>query len=284
MSVWESPAKVNLSLEVGPRESNGYHPLRSLVMCVDWCDLIRFEEADEDQLVITGADQRDAFLELERENLIWRAIGTQRKPDGHPQLHIELDKSIAVAAGLGGGSSNAAAALAAWADLTGSEVSAESAQEVGSDVSFFLRGGLQRMEGFGERLTKVKTNPELAVAVVVPPFELNTGDVYQRWDRLGEPKGPSIDGRQLPPPLRELGPFRNDLTAAAIEMRPELGDYIQDLRERWSQPVLMSGSGPALYSWFADEGEAEGAIAVAPKDARSSSAARPRPNGVDRIE
>ncbi len=279
MSVWESPAKVNLSLEVGPPESNGYHPLRSLVMCVDWYDLIRFEEADEDQLVITGAD-----LPEDGENLIWKAIGTQRKPGGRPQLHIELEKSIAVAAGLGGGSSNAATALAAWADLSGAEPEVEAAQRVGADVSFFLQGGFQRMEGFGERLTKLRERPEIAMAIVVPPFEMPTADVYRAWDRAGEPKGQSLDGRQLPPPLRNFGPLRNDLLPAALLLKPELGDFIDDLRERWGQPIVMSGSGPALFSWFGDIAEAESAIAAAPSEARSRMATRPRWYGVDRIE
>jgi len=279
VSVWESPAKVNLSLEVGPPEAAGYHPLRSLAMCLDWCDLIRFEEADEDQLVIRGADLPDGG-----ENLIWKAISSKRKPEGRPQLSIELEKSIAVAAGLGGGSSNAAAALMAWADLNGTEVTTDDAAAIGADVPFFLTGGLRLLEGYGERLTKVKAQPELAMAIVVPPFELATADVYRAWDRAGEPKGKSLDGRQLPPPLRGLGPLRNDLTPAAIELRPELGDFIDDLRDRWGQQVLMSGSGPALFSWFADAGEAEGALAAAPKEARAVRAARFRPLGVDRVE
>ena len=279
MSVWESPAKVNLSLEVGPLAANGYHPVRSLAMSLDWCDLIRFEEADEDELVISGADLPDGG-----ENLIWKAIGTKRKPDGRPQLHIELEKSIAVSAGLGGGSSNAATTLAAWADMTGGEASLEEAAGIGADVAFFLKGGLQWMEGYGERLTNSKVRPELAVAVVVPPFELATREVYERWDRLGEPKGPSLDGRQLPPSLRALGPFRNDLTPAAVDLRPELGDFIEDLRQRWGQPVMMTGSGPALFTWLSDVGEAESAIDAAPRESRSVRAAHLRPIGVDRIE
>ena len=176
-----------------------------------------------------------------------------------------MEKSIAVSAGLGGGSSNAATALAAWADLTGGEASLEAAAGIGADVAFFLKGGLQWMEGYGERLTNSKERPELAVAVVVPPFELATRDVYQRWDRLGEPKGPSLDGRQLPPSLRGLGPFRNDLTPAAVDLRPELGDFIEDLSQRWGQPVMMTGSGPALFTWLSDVGEAESAVDAAPR-------------------
>jgi 4-diphosphocytidyl-2-C-methyl-D-erythritol kinase len=249
-------------------------------MAVDWCDLLRFEEADEDELVITG----NADLPDGGENLIWRAIGTKRKPDGRPQLRIELEKTIAVGAGLGGGSSNGAAALAAWADLTGTTTSNADAAQVGADVAFFLQGGLQWMGGFGEQLTREKTRPELALAIVVPPFELATVDVYKKWDELGEPKAQSLDGRQLPPSLRSLGPFRNDLTPAAIALRPELGDFLDDLRQRWGQPPLMTGSGPALFGWFFDQSEAESAATAAPSAARSVRAARPRWSGVERVD
>jgi 4-diphosphocytidyl-2-C-methyl-D-erythritol kinase len=279
MSLWEAPAKVNLSLEVGPPAANGYHPLRSLVLAVDWCDLLTFEEADDDELVITGADLPEGG-----ENLVWKAIGSKRKPDGRPQLRINLEKTIPIAAGLGGGSANAAAALAAWADLMGTTATAADASLVGADVAFFLNGGLQWMEGFGEKLTKEKSQPELAIAVVVPDYELATVDVYKAWDRMGEPKGPSFEGRDLPPSLRGLGPFRNDLTPAALAIRPELGDFMDDLRSRWGQPVLMTGSGPGLFGWFPDIDEAEGAARTAPSSARASKAARPRPIGVDRVD
>ncbi len=97
MSVWEAPAKVNLSLEVGPRDESGKHQLRSLVQCLEWFDRLTFEEDDEDRLIIDGADLPD-----DGENLVWKAIQELRQ--GHlPQLVIRLEKKIPVAAGLGGG-------------------------------------------------------------------------------------------------------------------------------------------------------------------------------------
>lgn len=280
MSVWEAPAKVNLSLEVGPRDATGLHPLRSLVLCLDWCDRLRIEETEEDRLQVVGADLPD-----DGENLVWKAVSAIRKGN-RPQLDIVLEKSIPVAAGLGGGSSDAAATLAAVADLTGQSDDAirTAAVQVGADVALFLRGGLQRMEGYGERVERVRTDPEFSVAVAVPPFELNTAEVYDRWDRLDGPLGSELDGRALPPTLRALGPLRNDLTPAATDLYPGLSDFISDLSNRWEQPVMMSGSGPALFGLFPDLSEAGDAAASVPPDCRQRQAARPRQNGVVRID
>lgn len=280
MSVWEAPAKINLSLEVGPRGATGLHPLRSLVLCIGWTDVLHFEESDEDHLQVVGADLPD-----DGENLVWKAVAAIRR-GSRPQLHIRLEKSIPVAAGLGGGSSDAAATLAALADLTGrdDEAMRSAAVEVGADVALFLTGGLQRMEGYGEHLTREKATPDFAVAVAVPPFELETSRVYERWDSLDEPTGPEVEGRRLPPSLRLLGPLRNDLTPAAVDLQPELADFIAELSGTWEQPVLMSGSGPALFGLFADLDEATGAAAAVPSAYRQRQAAAPRSNGVERID
>ncbi|MGH8958073.1 MAG: 4-(cytidine 5'-diphospho)-2-C-methyl-D-erythritol kinase [Acidimicrobiia bacterium] len=280
MSVWEAPAKVNLGLEVGPREATGLHPLRSLVLCVDWTDVLHFDESDEDHLQISGADLPD-----DGENLVWKAVAAIRQGN-RPQLQITLEKSIAIAAGLGGGSSDAAASLAAVADLMGRGEDAirAAALEVGADVSLFLRGGLQLMEGYGEHLTKEKTFPDFSVAIAVPPFELETSRVYTRWDELDQPRGREVEGRRLPPSLRLFGPLRNDLTPAAIDLQPELADFIVELSSTWEQPVMMSGSGPALFGLFPDASEATDAAASAPASCRHRAAASPRSNGVERID
>ncbi|HJU52587.1 MAG TPA: 4-diphosphocytidyl-2C-methyl-D-erythritol kinase [Acidimicrobiia bacterium] len=280
MSVWEAPAKVNLSLELGPRQATGLHPLRSLVLCIDWNDVLHFEESDEDHLQVVGADLPD-----DGENLVWKAVSAIRR-GSRPQLSIRLEKSIAVAAGLGGGSSDAAATLSAVADLTGrdSEAIRSAAVEVGADVALFLTGGLQWMEGYGDRLTRAKAIPDFALAVAVPPFELETARVYERWDYLDDPRGLEIEARRLPPSLRPLGPLRNDLTPAAIDLQPELADFIAELSGTWEQPVLMSGSGPALFGLFPDLGEAADAAAAVPSSYRQRHAAGPRANGVERID
>ena len=156
---------------------------------------------------------------------------------------------------------------------------------MGSDVPFFLVGGTAWIEGKGERISEARIDVDSwALALAVPDFELRTEDVYQAWDRLDGPNGPVLEGRTLPPALREHGPLRNDLTPAAIASRSEMGDWIEELSETWERPVAMSGSGPALFAFFADIDEAEGAVRSLPKSFRASRAVLPRRTGVVRID
>jgi 4-diphosphocytidyl-2-C-methyl-D-erythritol kinase len=263
-------AKINLGLRVGEPREDGYHPLVSLAQSIDWTDTMSLDLADEDGFDVTGAD-----LPAGSDNLAWRAVEAVR--DGWvPSLHLTLDKDIAEAAGLGGGSADAALGLVlATTVLRGDPAAAVAmAPRIGADVPFCLSGGTAWMEGIGERITRIATPDDHWYALVVPPFELPTPAVYGRWDELGGPTGPEVDGRDLPVSLRDHGPLRNDLQPAAVSLQPALGDWIADLGSRWSQPVLMSGSGPTLFGFFATEAEARDAIGAAP-DARATRAARP---------
>jgi len=279
MSDWEAPAKLNLSLQVASPDISGLHPIRSLVQTIEWSDLLTFEEGDEDRLEVVGAD-----LPHGGDNLVWKAISALRAATGmkQPFLDIHLTKSVAVAAGLGGGSSDAAAALFAAARICKvSPVVAEAiAPTVGADVPFLMTGGTSWMEGYGEKLSAVRVESDYAVVVVVPPFELTTAEVYSTWDRLDGPLGTEVTGRRLPPAFRDLGPLRNDLTTAAMALAPELADWVADLSGLFDRPVFMTGSGPGLFSYFADDDEAASAARVAPKAARATVAARPRLRGV----
>lgn len=276
-----APAKVNFSLLLRSVDANGYHPLRSLTQALDWGDTLDVDAHDEDILEIHGADD----LPTDGSNLVWKAISAVSC--ARPRLHIRLTKRVPAAAGLGGGSSDAAAALRIAQELCRlrDEEILAAAPGVGADVTFFFTGGTAWMEGYGERITRV--DPPLqgfAVGIVVPPFELPTPDVYRRWDVLGGPEGVEVTGRGLPPALRELGPIRNDLTPAAIDVRPELGDWMRDLAERWERPVALSGSGPSVFGWFADEDEAMAAVGEVSGEARAAQAAGLLSTGVARLD
>lgn len=274
MSRWEAPAKLNLWLRVAPPADGGYHPVDSLVQTVELCDVLEIAEGEEDRLEVDGAE-----LPTDGDNLVWRAVEALGPP--RPALHLRLVKRIPVCAGLGGGSSDAAAALLAVAELTGRPRAAVAgrAASVGADVPYFLTGGTAHMSGFGERIEPAERLEGFAVALVVPPFELATPEVYRRWDELEGPVGPELSGRGLPPALRTHAPLVNDLTPAATDLRPELADWIADLSGIWGRPVGMSGSGPSLFACFADLDEAAAGAAEAPPAARAAVAADLRSTG-----
>ncbi|MBI5157372.1 MAG: 4-(cytidine 5'-diphospho)-2-C-methyl-D-erythritol kinase [Acidimicrobiia bacterium] len=252
-------AKVNLSLRVRPRDDSGYHPLRSLVQSVGWSDRLTLLVAADDAFTIDGD------LPAEEDNLAWRAVEAVRTEAAtRSRWSLHLHKRIAVAAGLGGGSADAAAGLVAATRLlrTPAGTAERLAPALGSDVPFCLVGGTAWMEGRGEILTTVPLRPDYAVAIAVPPFELATAAVYRHWDEMEGPTGPVIGGRSLPPSLRGFDDVGNDLLPAALDVRPDLGDWMDDLAERWDRPLLLSGSGPACFAFFADEEEAESAVAA----------------------
>jgi 4-diphosphocytidyl-2-C-methyl-D-erythritol kinase len=276
--IYESPAKLNLALLVDAPRSDGYHPLQSLVQTIEWLDLLQVDEADEDALVVEGAD-----LDPE-DNLVTRAVEAMRSRGRVPPLDIRLEKRIPQGAGLGGGSSNAAATLTAAAAI--SKLPHTLAEEVGpslgSDVTLFFKGGSLLVTGVGEELESVPPLSGFAVAVAVPVFEMSTPEVYRRWDELEGPIGEEITPRLLPPALREGIPIRNDLTPAAFDLEPELADFVADLRALWGRPVMMTGSGSACFALFADLDEAEGAADAIASRCRAVVGAGLRPRGVAR--
>jgi len=268
-------AKVNLSLRVRPPRRDGMHPIRSLAQSADWADEMSLEVVDgDDAFVLCGAD-----LAADRDNLAWRAVSAMRF-GRWPPVRLQLDKSIPVAAGLGGGSADAAVGLALGAEVFGRspDDAVAAAAGLGADVAFCLSGGAAILEGIGDEVTRLPCGSDFVLAIIVPPFELATPAVYRRWDELDGPAGPGIAAGHLPVSLREQAPLGNDLQPAAVDLAPDLGDWISDTASAWGQPVAMSGSGPSLFSFFGSAEEATGAIDVV-GGARSSVAAYPVPVG-----
>jgi 4-diphosphocytidyl-2-C-methyl-D-erythritol kinase len=279
VTIYESPAKMNLALLVQPPRTDGYHPIESLVQTIEWADELVVEEAEEESVVIEGAD-----IDPD-DNLVVRALRAIRGLGSVPRLDIRLDKRIPTGAGLGGGSSNAAATLLAATEAGSLPASSASvaAPTIGADVPLFLVGGTMMVSGIGEVVESLQ--PPLsgfAVAIAVPPFEMATVEVYRRWDLMEGPVGEVIDGRSLPPGLRDGMPIRNDLTPAAIDIEPTLADFMADLRAQWGVPVAMTGSGSGCFGFFADSAEATDAAASVSSMCRGSTGAPLRSNGVSR--
>lgn len=270
---FEAFAKINLGLIVHP-PTDGLHPIDALNMSVSWADRLGLDVADTDVLDIEGPVPTD------HTNLAWRAVTAVRGGATRP-LRLTLRKQIPVAAGLGGGSADAAAALAAAGKVfdTDDEALFELSASLGSDVPFSFIGGLAVVGGVGEEVIPLPPADGFALAIAVPPFDLSTADVYRAWDELDDPEGPVLDGSRLPPPLRDYAPLRNDLYAAAVHIRPELDEWRAELAARWGRAVILTGSGPSLFAFFVDRDEAESAVAEVPPGLRAANAVIPVPEG-----
>jgi 4-diphosphocytidyl-2-C-methyl-D-erythritol kinase len=254
-------AKINLTLSVGPRGADGYHPIASLILRVGLSDelVVAFADRGPDTLSVTGLPGCPV-----EGNLVLRAFSAVRRRIGHdlPPLAAHLDKRIPMAAGLGGGSSDAAAAIEAaevmWGVGLAPQIRAEIELELGADVPFFARGGAAALVGGrGEQVQRLKAPAlEPGIILVTPPFGLSTAQVFARFDELEPPQArdqPSIEeALSDPAPLRDA----NDLWPAAVSVEPRLAQ-IRDELERFTQaPWMMSGSGSTLFSLHPSPGEA----------------------------
>lgn len=275
-----APAKLNLNLLVSRLDDTGFHPLRSLVQTIEWCDVLDAEEADSDELELVGIEVPDGG-----DNLVLKALTGLRARIEIPPVGFRLEKRIPPEAGLGGGSADAAAALIAGCDIVGAdhEKAKLVAPGIGADVAFPIVGGTAELTGYGEIIETIPHLDGMAVAVVVPEFGLSTPEVYRRWDELGEPVGFEVPDRFLPPTLRHSYPIRNDLYRAAVDVEPALGDFVSDTARMWDTAVMMTGSGSACFGFFPSEEEAVLAAAAVP-NTRAATGAASRPRGVERVE
>jgi 4-diphosphocytidyl-2-C-methyl-D-erythritol kinase len=277
-----APAKVNLTLAVLARRVDGYHDLHSVVTPLALADRLSLAidpGATQDTLHVTGRNAGPVA-----DNLVLRAIAAARRaaaplaggPGRLPPLAARLDKLIPVAAGLGGGSSDAAAAidgaLEAWGmDLPLAERT-QVAAGVGSDVPLFLVGGPVLMEGRGERVTPLEPlrGPSPAVLLVVPAVAVSTASVFELFALGGRPSGSTrLASEHLAQELRTgLGggdlvaragvlASANDLVPAATTLEPGLVPFRRRVMRTLARPVGLSGSGPALWALYPSLEQAE---------------------------
>ena len=252
-------AKVNLVLHVGPRTDNGLHEVCSLFASIDLADevdVVRLE-AGEDRVICPS---------VPGENLAERALVTFREGVRAelPPLEVTIHKHIPVAAGLGGGSADAAAVLRAANELAGRPLTsgelAALAAPLGSDVPSQVDPGHALVSGTGERVERVRL-PQLTLVLVPQEQGLATAKVFAELDRLGGGRATLDPGalRELAagPPQQLLRAMENDLQPAAMSLRQELGAVIDELRAAGAVAALLSGSGPTCFGVFADLGAAQ---------------------------
>lgn len=270
-------AKVNLGLQVRPPRPDGYHPLVGLFQSVSLHDTVSLEPADEDEIVVTGG-----WAPRDESNLAWRAVAAVRSHAAVQRpLALTVDKRIPAEAGLGGASADAAAALllASRIHRVAFDEVRTIAPQLGSDVPFCLVGGTAVVTGRGELVSPRPSAGGYAVALVVPPADLATATVYQKWDALDGPRGPEMRSDALPPALREYAPLVNDLYPAAVALAPIIAEWAGELTARWGVPVAMTGSGAALFGLFPTFDEAAEAADDIPPGARFAEACTPVDRG-----
>lgn len=256
-----APAKINLRLLVGPVRADGYHPLRSLMVELDGlADTVRAARADVRSVSCPGIEGPA--------NLAWRALDALEAETGRAlPVAVAIEKAIPAQAGLGGGSSDAAAVLRATDALYGLGLGAARleavAARVGSDVPFFVRGGCQWAEGRGEVLSPAGA-PRFAALLLRPEGPgLSTARVYGAFDR-GAPPAPADDAGP-PPAMPALARWvRNDLWPPALALRPALGATARALAAAGARAVLLCGSGSCMAGLFDDRPAAEAGAARMP--------------------
>jgi 4-diphosphocytidyl-2-C-methyl-D-erythritol kinase len=259
-------AKVNLTLAVGPRGPDDYHSLRSVMLRIGLADELTVEQSDSrrgDRLTVSGLPDCPV-----QGNLVLRAFAAARMAVGHglPPLAAHLAKRIPLGAGLGGGSSDAAAALdlalAAWGVGLPPARMAQLALELGSDVPFFVSGAaVALVEGRGELVTPLPAVAGGAGVLLATSLQpLSTAAAYARFDEMGDAGGAAAATEELASALRNgldgtglaalAGRLRdaNDLWPASAGLAPELGSRRDELERVSGRPWLLSGSGRSLFS------------------------------------
>ena len=283
-----APAKLNLLLDITGKRPDGYHEVRMIMQTVSWYDVLTFERTGGSgisfRIRFPGQEsgEEESRIPLDDRNLVIRALKLLSEDESlFSGLRITLDKNLPSQAGLGGGSSDAAAALLGLNRLYGlgysMEELAEKALKLGADVPFFLQGGTCLAEGIGEKLTKLPSLDLPHILVVKPKASLSTKLVYEYCDSFPSPVHPDTDGflRALSEKEAHSDTFLtticetmgNVMEAAAFSICPEVRDLRDRLFSLEAETALMTGSGSAVFGIFRDGDKARCALETLRKNA-----------------
>lgn len=250
--------KINLSLDVLHLRPDGYHQLATVMQSIGLADSLTFQLND------SGRIRLDCnYPQLANDdNLVVRGVKLlQERFCPEQGVDIYLEKKLPVAAGLGGGSSDAAATMKALNYLWGLDLSTSAlislGSKLGADVPFCLVGGTALAQGIGDELTLLKPAPKIWLVLVKPATGLSAGEVYKHWDALG------WDSNNYTPGVikaLERGEIHflaeavgNDLERAVVSLQPEVEEIRQEMLERGALKAMVSGSGPTVVGFVASE-------------------------------
>ncbi len=252
-------AKINLGLDVLGKRADGYHEVRMVMQTIGIYDRLIITAIPEEEIRITS---NLSFLPVNENNLIYKAARLLKDTCHYKGgVSIELNKFIPVAAGMAGGSSDAAATLWGLNQLFGLGLSVKRLMElgvsIGADVPYCIMRGTALAEGIGEELTRLPSVPHMWIVVAKPPVNVSTKLVYERLDMNEVQEHPDIDGmiaaiqsRNVEAIAAKMG---NVLEGVTIPLYPVIDVIKQDMLSHGAMNAMMSGSGPTVFGIFPDE-------------------------------
>ncbi len=252
-------AKINLGLDVLGKREDGYHEVRMVMQTIGIYDRLILTKIPEEEIRITS---NLAFLPVNENNLIYKAIKLLKDEYHFPGgVSVDLNKFIPVAAGMAGGSTDAASTMFGVNRLFGLNLSMGKMMELGvrlgADVPYCVMRGTALAEGIGEKLTRITPVPHMWILIAKPQINVSTRLVYEQLDMGGIQKHPDIDGiiRAIEEQdvVRIAQSMGNVLENVTVPLYPVIETIKQDMLSHGAINAMMSGSGPTVFGIFPDE-------------------------------
>ncbi|KHF33733.1 4-diphosphocytidyl-2-C-methyl-D-erythritol kinase [Paenibacillus sp. P1XP2] len=253
MKIYEkAPAKINLMLDVLHKRPDGFHEVEMVMTMVDLADRLEMSELPRDTIIITS---QAGYIPLDEKNLAFQAARLIKdRYDVRSGVHIHLDKKIPVAAGLAGGSSDAAAALRGLNRLWNLNIPMQELQELGAELGsdvLCVTGGTALATGRGEKLAKVDNPLSCWVILAKPPINVSTAEVYGKFRAAEVKRHPSaeqmvkaIEAGDFGAVCERLGNVLEDVT---LKLHPQVAQLKEAMLRLGADGALMSGSGPTVF-------------------------------------
>ena len=271
---YKANAKINLSLDVTGVRENGYHDVRMIMQSIELCDYLDIEVNNSGRIELTCSNPE---IECDKSNLIYKAADKlinkavdEEIIDKNTGVTISLQKNIPIAAGLAGGSTDAAATLVGLNEELGLGYSSSELRglgvTLGADIPFCIEGGTYLSEGIGEVLSKLKDAPDCFIVLVKPDINVSTKFVYDNLILNEETVHPDVDAMLNAietGSIKRVADCLDNLLATVTEKEyPIIIDIKNILKENGALNAIMSGSGPTVFGLFDDEEKAKEALSI----------------------
>ena len=271
---YKANAKINLSLDVTGVRENGYHDVRMIMQSIELCDYLDIEVNNSGRIELTCSKPE---IECDKSNLIYKAADKlinkavdEEIIDKNTGVTISLQKNIPIAAGLAGGSTDAAATLVGLNEELGLGYSSSELRglgvTLGADIPFCIEGGTYLSEGIGEVLSKLKDAPDCFIVLVKPDINVSTKFVYDNLILNEETVHPDVDAMLNAietGSIKRVADCLDNLLATVTEKEyPIIIDIKNILKENGALNAIMSGSGPTVFGLFDDEEKAKEALSI----------------------